>query len=221
MVGWNKARFLRRFHQGVANMDKGGCGAKIAPSFTLRIEDKQYVSASHGAMSNYRRAYQQGGVYFFTVVAYERRPILTQPATIDRLREAFGQVMAKRPFVMDAICILPDHLHCIWRLPENDADFSTRWRLVKHHVASGMDAGKNTRSEKQVWQRRFWEHLLRDDDDWYRHMDYIHYNPVKHGYVEKPGDWLYGSFPRAVAAGFYQADWGASEPARLRGLDLD
>jgi putative transposase len=110
----------------------------------------------------YRRAYQSGGCYFFTVVTHKRRSILTQPDVIDRLREAFRHVRSSRPFTIDAMVVLPDHLHCIWHLPEGDNNFPTRWRLIKHYVSSVIDAPVNKRNEKLVWQRRYWEHLLRD-----------------------------------------------------------
>lgn len=129
--------------------------------------------------------------------------------------------MEKLPFAMDAVVILPDHLHCIWQLPPDDADFSTRWRLIKRHFALGIDAPMTARGEKKVWQRRFWEHFLRDEEDWRRHMDYIHYNPVKHGYVSSPVDWVSGSFQRAVKEGLYPVDWGGQEPPSVTGMELE
>ena len=169
----------------------------------------------------YRRAYQSGGCYFFTVVTHERRQILTQSDVIERLREAFRHVRSTRPFTIDATVVLPDHLHCLWRLPEGDVDFSTRWRLIKHYVSSGIDVPLNKRNEKLVWQRRFWEHLIRDEEDWRRHMDYIHYNPVKHGYVQRPGDWPHGSYQRAVDEGLYSLDWGTYEPEEVSRIELE
>lgn len=172
-------------------------------------------------MSEYRRAYQQQGCYFFTVVTYNREKILLEPDNVVRLRRSFSHVMKKLPFKMDAVVILPDHLHCIWRLPPDDDDFSTRWRLIKRYFSIGIDASLTKRSEKKVWQRRFWEHLLRNEKDWQRHMDYIHYNPVKHGYVQNPGDWPYGSFQRAVKHGLYPSDWGTAEPLSINGVELE
>lgn len=172
-------------------------------------------------MSNYRRAAAPGGCFFFTVVTFGRRPILGDPAVFERLRGAFRKVIAERPFEIDAMVVLPDHLHCIWRLPREDADFSTRWRVIKQHVSSGMDAAVNARGEKQVWQRRFWEHLIRDEEDWRRHMDYVHYNPVKHGYVKRPVDWRFGTFRRAVEKGWYDENWGAFAPRSIEGLALE
>ncbi len=177
-------------------------------------------------MTEYRRAFQQGGCYFFSVVTHQRRPILTRPEILARLREAFIRVNAKMPFTMDAVAILPDHLHCIWQLPENDVDFSGRWQRIKHFVSAGIAAETNIESrklkrEKAVWQRRFWEHLIRDEDDWKRHMDYIHYNPVKHGYVLSPADWPHSSFLKSVKRGWYDLNWGASEPAAIQGLSFE
>jgi len=172
-------------------------------------------------MSEYRRLYQQEGWYFFTVVTYNREKILIQPDNLKRLRLSFHSVMKKLPFKIDAVVILPDHIHCIWRLPPDDADFSTRWRLIKRYFSISMNASLTKRDEKKVWQRRFWEHLLRDGKDCQIHVDYIHYNPVKHGYVQSPYDWPYGSFRRAVKQGLYPADWGAMEPPDISGMNLE
>ena len=164
-------------------------------------------------MKTYRRAYQPGGRYFFTLVTHRRAPWLTLEVARTRLREGMRKVACRYPFGLDAFVLLPDHLHVIWRLPPNDSDFSTRWRLIKHHVSMGLrDRGE------PCWQPRFWEHLLRDEDDWRRHVDYVHYNPVKHGLVSAPIEWPYSTFARAVARGWYTADWGRDEP---RGLPVE
>ena len=165
---------------------------------------------------DYRRFYQPGSRYFFTVVTEGRQPVLIDH--IERLRAAFRLGISRRPFAVEAIVVLPDHLHTIWRLPEGDADFSTRWMIIKRQFSAGLAASPVSPSqcakrEKGIWQRRFWEHCLRDEDDWQRHVDYIHYNPVKHGYVTRAGDWPYGSFRRTIAEGGYPADWEpASDP---------
>ncbi|MEA5534081.1 REP-associated tyrosine transposase [Crocosphaera sp. XPORK-15E] len=167
----------------------------------------------------YRRAKTPGATYFFTVVIHHRRPILRESENIDLLREAFRYVIKQHPFKIDGIVILPDHLHSIWTLPDNDADFSTRWRLIKSYFSRHCHAshqGKMTLSrqqkgEKAIWQRRFWEHQIRDDQDFINHLEYIHYNPVHHGLVFAPKDWQYSSFHRYVEAGVYDLMWGASE----------
>ncbi|MBL3616590.1 MAG: transposase [gamma proteobacterium endosymbiont of Lamellibrachia anaximandri] len=164
-------------------------------------------------MSNYRRCYQDGGCYFFTVVTHHRQPLLASPKIIDRLRQGFRHIRQKHPFEIDAIVVLPDHLHSIWRLPENDRNFSTRWRLLKYYVSTADD--------RKIWQPRFWEHLIRDEQDWQRHMDYIHYNPVKHGLVNMPADWEFSSFHRALRQGFYLAEWGAVEPDSIVDMVLE
>ncbi len=164
----------------------------------------------------YRRVYVPGGSYFFTLITQKRRKILVGEATIDVLREAFRRVMKKRPFYIDAAVILPDHLHGIWMLPPEDQDFSTRWRLIKtwftKHCNTALrensDHTRKRKGEQAIWQHRYWEHLLRDDHDYARHVEYIHYNPVKHLYVSKPFDWPYSSFRRYVKQGIYKKDWG-------------
>ncbi len=172
-------------------------------------------------MSTYLRVYHPGGCYFFTVVTHDRRPILTRPDVIERLRIAFRHVQETRPFTIDSIVVLPDHIHCIWQLPPDDHDFSIRWRLIKHYVSIGIDALLNDRKEKLLWQRRFWEHLIRSEEDWRRHMDYIYYNPVKHGYVKRVTDWSSSSFQLAVKQGLYPQDWGTFEPDSVKKMDIE
>lgn len=172
-------------------------------------------------MSDYRRAFAPGGVFFFTVVTYGRTPLFVSEERVEMLRAAFRKVKAVRPFEIDAIVVLPDHLHCIWRLPEGDGDFSGRWREIKKFASREIDARTNQRNERSVWQRRFWEHAIRDEADWRRHMDYIHYNPVKHGLATRPVDWPWSSFRAAVGRGWYDEMWGASEPAEICGMELE
>ncbi|MEA3278965.1 MAG: transposase [Pseudomonadota bacterium] len=166
----------------------------------------------------YRRAFTPGGSFFFTVVTEQRRPIFGDTAIVDLLRDALRSVKESRPFDMDAMVVLPDHLHCIWTLPNGDADFATRWRLVKtwftKHCNSELrtrpDPSRSRRSEQAIWQHRYWEHLLRDERDFEGHVDYIHFNPVKHGYVARPRDWPHSSFHAFVAKGILPEDWGAA-----------
>jgi putative transposase len=161
------------------------------------------------------RSHAPGPCYFFTVATHDRRPILI--AEIDRLRDAFRTVLTRHPFTLEAIVVLPDHLHTMWRMNEEDGDFSMRWRVLKRLFSTGLEAPLPNRSrarkrEKSVWQRRFWDHVIRDDDDWRRHLDYIHYNPVHHGYCEAPVEWPYSSFARMVERGWYDPEWGRTEP---------
>lgn len=154
-------------------------------------------------MSDYRRVFIPGGCYFFTIVNYQRRPVFELPENVELLRTVFKRVLAEKPFKIDAIVILPDHCHCIWQLPGGDRDFSGRWREIKKCVSKNIGGEGKRPSEKDIWQRRFWEHLIRDENDWRRHMDYIHYNPVKHGLAPSPIDWPYSSFKKTVEAGWY------------------
>ncbi len=156
-------------------------------------------------MVNYRRNYIKGGTYFFTVNLYHRKTgLLTQ--YIDELRHAFRVVKQQRPFQIDAIVILPDHLHTIWTLPEDDDNYPQRWRSIKSQFtraikAKGYPIKKNKRGEHYVWQRRYWEHTIKDNRDLQHHINYIYYNPVKHGHVSKVSDWQYSSFHQYVANG--------------------
>lgn len=155
---------------------------------------------------DYRRARQAGGVYFFTVTTAGRWPLLTQPDIRVALSLAVEHVKTRHPFAMPAYVILPDHLHVLWRLPEQDEDFSTRWRLIKHFVTRHVPAHGG------IWQKRFWEHLVRDEEDYRRHLDYIHINPVKHGLAERPGDWPHSSFNYYLDQGWYEPGWGEALP---------
>jgi putative transposase len=134
-------------------------------------------------------------------------------------KSPFRYVMQRHPFTIDAIVILPDHLHCIWTLPEGDANFSTRWRLIKSYFSRNCDSqyhgkmntSRENKKEQTIWQRRFWEHLIKNEQDFICHVDYIHYNPVKHRLVNAPSAWEYSSFHRYVQQEIYQIDWGANE----------
>ena len=167
----------------------------------------------------YRRAFVAGGSFFFTLVTKKRRPLFASAEAVDVLREAFRAVRSTRPFSLDAIVVLPDHLHCLWTLPPGDADFSTRWRLIKTWFTKHCDpllrptpaSAQTRRQEQALWQHRYWEHMLRDAADFERHVEYIHYNPVKHGYVISPLEWQHSSFRRYVEAGIYEADWGQGQ----------
>jgi len=172
-------------------------------------------------MSQYQRVFIPGGTFFFTVVTHRRKPIFNNEDNIQLLREAMRKVKLTRPFDIDAIVILPDHLHCIWQLPENDSDYSGRWREIKKSVSKHITHKKNSRNERDVWQRRFWEHVIRDDQDWRNHMDYIHYNPVKHGYVKSPIDWQWSSFKTAVSKGLYDEYWGSVEPSGIVNMNFE
>jgi putative transposase len=165
-------------------------------------------------MPQYRRAKIEGSVFFFTVVLAER-PSNLLFEEIERLRRSYraGAVQQRRPFETIAVCILPDHLHALWALPESDADFSTRWSLIKSGFSRGLDAqarsaSKIVKREKGIWQRRYWEHAIRDSADLDRHVDYIHFNPVKHGHVTRVADWPHSSFHRYVERGLLAGDWG-------------
>ena len=172
-------------------------------------------------MSDYRRCFVPGGCYFFTVVTYRRLPLFERGPRVELLREAFREVKSKRPFEIQAMVVMPDHLHAVWQLPEGDTDYSSRWRDIKHYVSSRIETPVNHRGEKAVWQRRFWEHAIRDEEDWRRHVDYVHFNPVKHGLVSAARDWPYSSFRRSVDAGWYSLDWGCVEPADIGTLRLE
>lgn len=172
-------------------------------------------------MSRYRRANIAGATYFFSVVTYRRQIILCDTPVRKVLREAIQTVREVRPFTIDAWVLLPDHLHCIWILPPGDNDFSARWAMIKRKVSleSGalykrhdwLTPSKRKRRESTLWQRRYWEHQIRNAADYQRHVDYIHWNPVKHGHVKCVADWPYSTFHRYVGRGMYPVGWGGVE----------
>jgi putative transposase len=162
----------------------------------------------------YRRDYR-GNTYFFTLVTFDRQPILRGSQEVARLRSAFRAIRATHPFEISAMVVLPDHLHCIWQLPDDDSDFAERWMLIKRHFSLTTPAteevvsqSRRLKRERAIWQRRYWEHRIRDEDDFARHLDYIHYNPVKHGYVASPWDWAYSSLAACARRGWYLPNWG-------------
>ena len=165
-------------------------------------------------MARYRRAFVPGATWFFTANLAERKGTSLLVDRIDVLRAAFRTVQAAHSFRIDAAVILPDHLHCIWALPSGDSDFSTRWGLVKANFSRSIEKtervskSREIRGERGLWQRRFWEHLIRDEDDFRHHVDYIHWNPVKHGCVNRVVDWPHSSFHAYVRQGIYEKSWG-------------
>ncbi len=169
-------------------------------------------------MPDYRRNRVPGGTYFFTVNLLERqRRLLVEH--VDALRTAVRTVRRQQPFHSDAWVVLPDHLHCLWTLPPGDADYSGRWKAIKIAFAKSVPREESlsdvrrANGERGIWQRRFWEHTIRDDCDYAAHMDYILFNPVKHEWVERVADWPYSSFHRLVRAGVYPVDWGGDAGA--------
>ena len=172
-------------------------------------------------MSNFRRARVAGGVYFFTVVTHRRMRLFDDTVRVNVLRSAFRRVMCERPFEVDAMVVLPDHLHCIWRLPDGDDDYSGRWRWIKTTVTRRIREIDPRFESRALWQPRFWEHAIQDAADWRRHVDYVHYNPVKHGLVAHARDWPWSSFRRCVQRGWYDSSWGSSEPPTIARMCLE
>ena len=165
-------------------------------------------------MTNYRRAKFYGGYYFFTLVTYKRRCFLVDDLSRMCLRSIWREVRQNRPFEVVAFCLLPNHIHCVWRLPDGDNDFSQRWMLIKkgftrRYLRDGgresvQSLSREKKRERGVWQRRFWEHQIRDEEDLQKHVDYIHYNPVKHRIVKAVEDWPWSTYHRYVREGFYR-----------------
>ncbi len=176
-------------------------------------------------MTDYRRLYIPGASWFFTVNLAQRKGNRLLIDNIDLLRKAFAYTKRRHPFKIDAVVVLPDHIHCIWTLPEGDSDFSTRWNILKGAFSKSLEKGervsasRKSRRERGIWQRRFWEHGLRDQDDYSRHMDYIHWNPVKHQWVNSVKDWPYSSFQNYVKQGIYPENWGSVMPLDIEGIE--
>ena len=164
-------------------------------------------------MPNYRHAFIPGGTYFFTVNLLQRHDNNLLVREINLLRETVRQVRKRHPFQIDSWVVLPDHLHCVWTLPSDDSDFSLRWRLIKSGFSRALPKTerrskvRKAAGERGIWQRHYWEHVIRDDLDYQRHVDYVHVNPLKHGYVKRVADWPYSTFHQYVAQGIYLPNW--------------
>ena len=173
-------------------------------------------------MANYRRDHTPGATWFFTLNLADRRSALLTD-NIALLRDAFGYSMGRHPWRIDAIVILPDHLHAICTLPPTDADYALRWRLIKTTFSRSLSRTESIspsrmrKGERGIWQRRFWEHRIRDERDFERHVDYIHHNPRKQGHVERIADWPWSSFHRYVRQGVLPGDW-AGDDAQIERL---
>ena len=168
----------------------------------------------------YRRAKTPGATYFFTVNLYNRKSNLLLNE-VNILRTIFRRVHHLHPFIIDAIVILPDHLHALFTLPENDSNYSLRWNLIKGYFSKEVkteepiSASRKSKKERGIWQRRFWEHLIRNEHDLKNHIDYIHYNPVKHGYVLQAAQWKYSSIHHYIKKGALSKNWACSEIMNL------
>jgi REP-associated tyrosine transposase len=172
-------------------------------------------------MPEYQRSRQNGGTFFFTIVTFERQPLFATAANVEHLRNAIRTVRNEQPFNILAGVILPDHLHLMWELPQGDHDFSSRIGKLKVNFTKSIHrdvtrsaptagSSRRTHRESHVWQRRFWEHTIRDERDFENHLNYLHYNPVKHGLAKCPHAWAASSFDLWVKQGVYDAAWCCS-----------
>ena len=173
-------------------------------------------------MSTYRRSNTAGGSYFFTVVTQQRRPFLCAPDVLAALRCAIQHTRQTLPFTIDAWVVLPDHMHAIWTLQQGEANFGKRWGVIKSQVTKAcrgqvealaktseiQSESQENQHESALWQRRFWEHQIRDETDFTQHMNYVHFNPLKHGLVQRVRDWPHSTFHRSVKQEVYAQDWG-------------
>ncbi len=168
---------------------------------------------------HYRRNYVAGGCYFFTVNLHDRSKSLLLDH-IDLFRDSVRYVKQRKPFHIDAWVVLSEHMHTVWTLPEGDVDYSGRWREIKKFFSKSLPhtemltQSRLNNGDRGIWQRRFWEHTVRDDADYWHHINYVHYNPMKHGLVERIQDWPYSSFHKAVARGAYSIDWCGDDSLR-------
>lgn len=184
-------------------------------------------------MPDYRRYYVPGGTYFFTVVAAQRAPLFASAEARELLGRIMREVRGRAPFDTVAIVLLPDHLHAIWTLPRDDAEYPDRWKAIKARFTAEwlrvggseqpVSRGYQRQRRRGVWQPRFIEHTIRDETDLLHHADYVHYNPVKHRHARRPWDWRWSSFRRYVESGDYARHWGAEDqpPPDFGGIDED
>ncbi len=180
-------------------------------------------------MPEYRRIYQPGGTYFFTLVTYNRKSIFRSKSARDLLHFTWVDVQSRHKFEAIAVCLLPDHIHAIWKLPEGDSDYPMRWKEIKRlftreylrQIGPGeaRNESRQIQGEAAIWQRRYWTHVLFDQDDLNNHIDYIHINPLKHGLVNQVSDWEFSSFHRYVKDEIYPPDWGGKVDLNLKDID--
>ena len=171
-------------------------------------------------LSNYKRIYLPGHSYFFTVVTANRDNLFSEDKNVQLFKAALRYVILRKPFKIEAICILPDHLHCIWSM-QDDCDHSVRWQMIKTYFTRQYRYNNPEFKNNKIWQPRYWDHMIRDQDDLHRHVDYIHYNPVKHGLVGSVKDWRYSTFRKFYALGHYDANWGDGEPESVVDLHYE
>jgi putative transposase len=177
----------------------------------------------------YRRYFEAGGTYFFTLVTYQRQRIFVDNHHVSIFLKGLQTIQKRQPFDLLVYCIMPDHIHMIWKLPEDDDDYPTRIRLVKSYFSrcySGdepkISASRADKKERGIWQRRYWEHYIRNEKDLVKHTEYIFYNPVKHGLVKSPREWNYGNFQWYVESGLYERNWGSEiEPGYFKEIGFD
>ncbi|MBV07718.1 MAG: transposase [Rubinisphaera sp.] len=172
-------------------------------------------------MPNYRRAHIPGATYFFTAKTENNATIFNSENSIIQLKQVIQETRKRWPFEIPAIVVLPDHIHTIWELPRDDSNFSIRWswlkkELTKRYLKEGgieqpISLSRERNRRRGVWQRRYWEHVIKDEDDYEAHFDYIHWNPVKHGYVQCPSEWKYSLIHRWIERGIYDARWGCGQ----------
>ena len=168
----------------------------------------------------YRRATVPDASYFFTLITYQRHQLFSNPSNVERWRQAVAKVQRVRPFIVEAEVVMPDHLHMIWTMPDADANYATRIRLIKTAFTKDLSSRDSSvatsesrirKGERDVWQRRYWEHVIRDERDFQAHLDYIHANPVQHGLVARPIEWPYSTFGIWLERGAYDPWWGTEE----------
>jgi putative transposase len=188
-------------------------------------------SSTETNMPDYRRYFIPGGTYFFTVVTYKRFPFFRTPLAISLLRDAWRKTHQEAPFINYASVLLHNHFHCLWTLPPLDDNYSMRLKRLKDRFTSSwlceggyevpVTASQKKRGHRGIWQIRFWEHTIRDERDFDNHFNYIHFNPVKHGYCRKAADWPYSTFHRWVTRGYYDPLWGSECPDAIKDCDWD
>jgi putative transposase len=208
---------------GAPGMAMLGCAALTPTYIVTSVAAVMWCSCltTKEGCVRYRRARVAGGTFFFTVNLADRsRSLLTEHVAV--LRDVVGVVKRRHPFCIVAWVVLPEHMHAVWAMPADNGDYSMRWMLIKQRFSKaialreGVCASKRRNGERDIWQRRFWEHQIRNDVDLQRHVDYVHINPVKHGYVARASDWAYSSIHRYIRCGDMAVDWACVPDESVR-----
>jgi len=173
-------------------------------------------------MPDYRRFYIPNSITFITCVTRDRYPYLKSKSDIDLFFSTLARVKEIKPFELMAYVVLPDHFHWLMKVDQSSGNFSKVMHSIKRNFTQNYKQAHNVQKSISIWQRGFWDHVIRDERDLEIHLDYIHWNPIKHGCVNKPSNWPYSTYRDWEGMGIYDLGWGCVEiPENISGLNFE